>query len=102
MQHFRSVVEAIPAPGVRARSSITKSSGTRGVHQLGAVHGHAVLPAGTSAFVAGDLREGQLKHLGVPLAPKKPTLAYANEHRPWQLFQTVFEQMLSQCQFEHP
>jgi hypothetical protein len=42
--------------------------------------------------------EGQLKHLGVPLAPKKSTLAYANEHRPWQLFQTVFEQMLSQCQ----
>ncbi len=42
--------------------------------------------------------EGQLKHLGVPLAPKKPTLADANEHRPWQLFQTVFEQMLSQYQ----
>src|SRR5260370_37356170 len=42
--------------------------------------------------------EGQLKHLGVPLAPKKPTLADANEHRPWQLFQTVFGQMLSQYQ----
>src|SRR5665213_643313 len=42
--------------------------------------------------------EGQLKHLGVPVAPKKSTLAYANEHRPWQLFQTVFEQMLSECQ----
>ena len=27
--------------------------------------------------------EGQLKHLGVPVAPKKSTLAYANEHRPW-------------------
>jgi hypothetical protein len=39
-----------------------------------------------------------LKHLGVPVAPKKSTLAYANEHRPWQLFQTVFEQMLSECQ----
>jgi hypothetical protein len=23
-----------------------------------------------------------LKHLGVPVAPKKSTLAYANEHRP--------------------
>ena len=41
--------------------------------------------------------EGQLKHLGVPLAPKKSTLAYANEHRPWQLYQTVFEQTLSKC-----
>ena len=41
--------------------------------------------------------EGQLKHLGVPAAPKKSTLAYANEHRPWQLYQTVFEQTLSKC-----
>jgi hypothetical protein len=41
--------------------------------------------------------EGQLKHLGVPIAPKKSTLAYANEHRPWQLYQTVFEQTLSKC-----
>jgi IS4 transposase len=42
--------------------------------------------------------EGQLKHLGVPVAPKKSTLAYANEHRPWQLYQTVFEQTLKKCQ----
>ena len=42
--------------------------------------------------------EGQLKHLGVPIAPKKSTLAYANEHRPWQLYQTVFEQTLGKCQ----
>lgn len=42
--------------------------------------------------------EGQLKHLGVPLTPKKSTLAYANEKRPWELYQTVFEQTLLQCQ----
>jgi hypothetical protein len=42
--------------------------------------------------------EGQLKHLGVPAAPKKSTLAYANENRPWELYQTVFEQTLSKCQ----
>ncbi len=41
--------------------------------------------------------EGQLKHLGVPVAPKRSTLAYANEHRPWQLYQAVFEQTLSKC-----
>ena len=34
--------------------------------------------------------EGHLKHLGVPVAPKRSTLAYANEHRPWELYQTVF------------
>ena len=42
--------------------------------------------------------EGQLKHLGVPVAPKKSTLAYANENRPWELYQTVFEQTLVKCQ----
>lgn len=42
--------------------------------------------------------EGQLKHLGAPVAPKKSTLAYANEHRPWELYQRVFEQTLYKCQ----
>jgi hypothetical protein len=42
--------------------------------------------------------EGQLKHLGVPTAPKKSTLAYANENRPWELYQTVFQQTLVKCQ----
>jgi len=41
--------------------------------------------------------EGQLKHLGVPRVPKRSTLAYANEHRPWQLYQTVFEKTLGKC-----
>jgi hypothetical protein len=41
--------------------------------------------------------EGQLKHLGVPVAPKRSTLGYANEHRPWELYQTVFEQTLGKC-----
>lgn len=42
--------------------------------------------------------EGQLKHLGVATAPKKSTLAYANENRPWELYQTVFAQTLVKCQ----
>lgn len=44
--------------------------------------------------------EGKLKHLGVGQSPKRSTLAYANEHRPWQLYQTVFEQLLEKCQAE--
>ena len=32
------------------------------------------------------------------MAPKRSTLAYANEHRPWQLYQTIFEQTLGKCQ----
>lgn len=42
--------------------------------------------------------EGKLKHLGVSDSPKRSTLAYANAHRPWSLYQTVFEQLLSKCQ----
>jgi hypothetical protein len=42
--------------------------------------------------------EGKLKHLGLPGAPARATLAYANEHRPWQLYQTVFQQLLAKCQ----
>jgi FOG: Transposase and inactivated derivatives len=42
--------------------------------------------------------EGKLKHLGLPAAPARSTLGYANEHRPWQLYQTVFQQLLEKCQ----
>ena len=42
--------------------------------------------------------EGKLKHLGVSNSPKRSTLAYANAHRPWSLYQTVFEQLLGKCQ----
>ena len=41
--------------------------------------------------------EGKLKHLGIPKAPKRTTLAYANEHRSWELYKTVFLELLSQC-----
>jgi hypothetical protein len=42
--------------------------------------------------------EGKLKHLGVERAPVRSTLAYANEHRPWQLYEAVFYLLLSRCQ----
>jgi hypothetical protein len=41
--------------------------------------------------------EGKLRHLGLPDAPKRSTLAYANEHRPWQLHRSVFYQLLDRC-----
>ena len=44
--------------------------------------------------------EGKLRHLGVDLPPKRSTLAYANQHRPWQLFQTVFERFYQRCRAE--
>jgi hypothetical protein len=42
--------------------------------------------------------EGKLRHLGLPGAPPRSTLAYANEHRPWQMYQTMFDQLLQKCQ----
>jgi Domain of unknown function (DUF4372)/Transposase DDE domain len=44
--------------------------------------------------------EAPLKHLGISETPKKSTLAYANENRPWELYQTVFNQLLEKCQME--
>jgi hypothetical protein len=41
--------------------------------------------------------EGKLKHLGIPSAPNRSTLSYANEHRPWKLYETVFGDLLAQC-----
>ena len=49
--------------------------------------------------ISGGLRscEGKLKHLGIS-APPKSTLAYANEHRPWELYQLIFLKLLDRCQ----
>jgi len=44
--------------------------------------------------------EGKLRHLGLPEAPRKSTLAYANEHRPWELYQTVFHQLYARIRSE--
>ena len=41
--------------------------------------------------------EGKLKHLGVAQPPSRSTLSYANEHRPHELYQEVFQNVLSRC-----
>jgi hypothetical protein len=49
--------------------------------------------------ITGGLRscEGKLKHLGIT-APAHSTLAYANEHRPWELYQKTFFHLFCRCQ----
>lgn len=37
---------------------------------------------------------GKLKHLGMSKAPVHSTLSYANQHRPWELYQRLFYQLL--------
>jgi hypothetical protein len=41
---------------------------------------------------------GKLVHLGVRRTPTRSTLAYANAHRPWQLYESVFYDLLHRCQ----
>src|SRR5258708_4303714 len=59
--------------------------------QLGRAHSLSEITQGRAAS------EGKLKHLGLSEAPAKSTLAYANQHRPWELSQTVFFQLLERC-----
>ena len=48
--------------------------------------------------ISGGLRscEGKLKHLGIS-APSHSTLSYANEHRPWELYQLTFLKLFDRC-----
>ena len=46
--------------------------------------------------------EGKLKHLGLAEAPKRSTLSYANAHRPWELFERLFHDLLAECQALSP
>lgn len=41
--------------------------------------------------------EGGLNHCGVKRPPSRSTLAYANAHRPWDLFKTVFHRLYEHC-----
>ena len=45
---------------------------------------------------------GKLSHLGLRSAPAKSTLAYANAHRPWQLYEKAFFHLRDFCRNESP
>ena len=40
---------------------------------------------------------GKVKHLGINHLPNKSTLSYANAHRPWQLYEHVFYDLLKRA-----
>lgn len=44
--------------------------------------------------------QGRLDHWGMIEPPSKSTLAYANQHRPWQLYERVFYRLLDRCRSE--
>jgi len=45
---------------------------------------------------------GKMKHLGIKGAPKKSTLSYANAHRPWEMYEDLFYQVLERCRVAAP
>ncbi len=61
--------------------------------QLGRAHSLREICHGLSTC------EGRLSHLGI-VAPKRSSLAYANAHRPWELYQQVFLALLDRCRGE--
>lgn len=42
--------------------------------------------------------EGKLKHLRVDKAPARSTLSYANANRPWEVYQTLFQDLVAMIQ----
>jgi len=60
--------------------------------QMGSAHSLREICGGLATAL------GKLVHLGVRRTPTRSTLAYANAHRPWQLYETLFYQVLTQCQ----
>ncbi|NLF39370.1 IS4 family transposase, partial [bacterium] len=45
---------------------------------------------------------GKLNHLGLKEAPARSTLSYANNHRPWEVYEQMFYEVLTQCQTAAP
>jgi IS4 transposase len=56
--------------------------------QLGQAHSLREIELGLGSV------PGKLGHLGLTAAPSRSTLAYANAHRPWQLYEDLFHQVL--------
>lgn len=64
--------------------------------QLGRAHSLREICHGLSSC------EGKLSHLGIDEAPHRSSLAYANEHRSWELYHKLFFQLLERCRKEAP
>jgi len=60
--------------------------------QMGSAHSLREICGGLATAL------GKLVHLGVRRTPTRSTLAYANAHRPWRLYETLFYHVLGRCQ----
>jgi hypothetical protein len=45
-----------------------------------------------------EMQGGNLSHMGIDRIPKKSSLAYANDHRSWEIYRDFFEAMVERIQ----
>ena len=64
--------------------------------QLGQAHSLREISGGLASCL------GKLRHLGIDRAPSRSTLAYANEKRPWKLYEKLFYQLLDRVRMVAP
>jgi hypothetical protein len=62
--------------------------------QLGQAHSLREICGGLATSL------GKVVHLGLKKAPSRSTLAYANEHRSWHLYEKLFHQLYGLCKHE--
>jgi hypothetical protein len=101
-QILRHVPRATFEAAVKEHKAERHARGFRCWDQFGAMMFCQLGHAQSLREICGGLAscEGKLMHLGMDGSPSKSTLAYANEHRPWQLYKTVFHNLLGRCQQE--
>lgn len=105
---FSQILRVVPAAqfarAVRETHAERHSKGFRCWDQFVAMLFCQFAQAKSLREVSDGLRVtcGKLNHLGLRAAPAKSTLAYANAHRPWELFASLFTYLLEVCQAQSP
>ncbi len=93
---FGQILKEVPAPlfqrAVEAHRGERHARGFRCWDQFVAMLFCQLGQAKSLREITEGLRasEGKLRHLGMSQAPGHSTLAYANEHRPWEVYQTLY------------
>lgn len=101
-QILRLVPRAVFDDAVKEQQAERHARGFRCWDQFGAMMFCQIGHAKSLREISGGLAscEGKLTHLGMQGAPSRSTLAYANEHRPWELYKTVFDKLRVWCEAE--
>jgi hypothetical protein len=101
-QILRMVPRAVFDEAVKHHKAERHARGFRCWDQFAAMMFCQIGHANSLREISGGLAscEGKLTHLGMRGAPCRSTLAYANQHRPWELYKTVFERLKVWCEAE--